>query len=181
MKKSAGRYIKVPKLFRELFGERTTKAELTIVLLTCLMLSTLLLGYNYDEWGGLVIWKSELILMLTLDITGGVIANLTEGTNRYYREKKKMRIIFLIIHIQPLLVGWLLGKFHGGLAVWAGTILFTVIIQRLKGGILRSAGMAAAAVGILLLITISGMSFLLNALLALYMVKLMFSFAVDYG
>ena len=183
MKRSPVSYttLHMPKFLHELFGKRTTKIELTIVLLSCLILSSLLLFHSYNEWDELAVWKKILLIILTLDITGGVVANVTQGTNAYYQANQKARFVFIAIHVQPLLLGWLLDNFLLGMTVWVGTIMATLIVINLKGeGIKRTAGMAVALTGICFLIVMAEHHFALNALLALYILKLVFSFAVDH-
>jgi hypothetical protein len=174
--------LEMPKFLHELFGKRTTKVELAIVLLCCLVLSALLLVHSYSEWEGLVLWKKMLLVILTLDITGGVVANLTKGTNEYYQASPKARTVFIAIHVQPIILGWLLGNFLLGVTVWVFTIAATLIVVNLKGkGIQRTAGLALAITGICFLIVRTEPHFALTALLAFYVFKLVFSFAVDHG
>lgn len=184
MKRSPDSYttLNMPKFLHELFGERTTKIELAMVLLSCLVLSSLLLFHSYSEWEGLAFWKKVLFVILTLDITGGVIANLTKGTNEYYQANPKARSVFIAVHVQPLILGWLLGNFLLGVIVWVLTITATLIVTNLKGkGGQRTVGMAAALIGIGFLVMLAEPHFALTALLALYIFKLVFSFAVDHG
>ena len=183
MKRSPSSYtsLQMPKFLHELFGKRTTKVGLTIVLLCCLVLSSLLLVHTYNEWYELAAWKKILLILLTLDITGGVVANLTKATNEYYQASRKARLIFIAIHVQPLLLGWLLGNFLLAVIVWVSTITAALIITNLEGkGVQRTAGMALALLGTCFLLVMAEPHFALNTLLALYVVKLVFSFAVNH-
>ncbi|WP_342389200.1 hypothetical protein [Salinicoccus bachuensis] len=173
--------LQIPKILHELFGRRTTKAELTIVLASCLILSSFLLFYTYNEWSGLTVWKTALLIILTVDITGGVTANVTKGTNAYYQTSHTARLVFLGVHIQPLILGWLFGNLLLSTAVWLFAIASAWIITHIGGrGIQRTAGMASALTGVGALILLADTHLILNALLALYILKLVFSFAVDH-
>lgn len=183
MKQSAGSYtsLPMPKFLHELFGKSTTKVELTIVLLSCIVLSSILLLYTHGEWSELAVWKKILLIILTVDITGGVIANVTKATNEYYQASQKKRLVFLAIHIQPLLLGWFFDKFLLCVIVWFLTIMAALIISNLRGeGVQRTAGIAVALIGICFLIVLADTHLILNSLLALYILKLAFSFAVNH-
>ncbi len=173
--------LQVPKILHELFGRRTTKAEVTIVLVSCIILSSFLLFHTYSEWSGFTAWKKALLIIITLYITGGVAANVTKGTNTYYQASRTARLVFLGVHIQPLVLGWLFGNLLLATAVWISTIASACIVTNIRGGgIQRTAGMASALTVAGILILLADPHFILNALLALYIFKLVFSFAVDH-
>ena len=109
-KTDTGGALQVPKILHELFGRRTTKAEMTIVLASCIILSSFLLFHTYSEWSGFAAWKKAVLIIITQDITGGVSANVTKGTNTYYQASRTARLVFLGVHIQPLILGWLFGN-----------------------------------------------------------------------
>ncbi|MCG1008846.1 hypothetical protein J4760_02130 [Salinicoccus sp. ID82-1] len=181
-KKISKKTLPVPKLLHELFGRRTTKAELAIVLASCILLSSILLFHTFDEWSELAVWKMILLVILTLDITGGVVANVTKGTNEYYQGSPEARLVFLTIHVQPLILGWIFGNFSLCAIIWIFTISVAWIITRIeKRDLQRTAGMASALLGLGILTLLSDTHFILNGLLALYVLKLVFSFAVDHG
>lgn len=183
MKQSTGSYksLTMPKFLHELFGKKTTKVELTIVLLSCIVISSLLLLHTSNEWSELAVWKKIFLLLLTLDISGGVVANITKATNEYYQASQKARIVFLAIHIQPLLLGWLFGNFLLCVTVWVVTTMAAMFITNLSGkGVQRTAGMAVTLTGVCFLIIMADTHLILNSLLALYMLKLSFSFAVNH-
>ncbi|MGO1922237.1 MAG: hypothetical protein ACTH14_00255 [Jeotgalicoccus sp.] len=183
MKQSTSSYtsLPIPKILHELFGKRTTKVELTIVLISCIVISSFLLIHTYSEWSDLTVWKKILLLLLTVDITGGVVANITKATNEYYQASQKARLVFLAIHVQPLLLGWLFGNFILCVTVWVVTTVTALFITNLSGkGVQRTAGMAVALTGVCFLIVLPDIHLILNSLLALYILKLAFSFAVNH-
>ena len=78
--------------------------------------------------------KKMVLTILALDIGGGVIANLTSGTNNYYAESLRKRYLFVLFHlVQPLLLIWI---FPSELLAILGVTLFTltssIIVLRLK-------------------------------------------------
>ncbi|MFC3417937.1 hypothetical protein ACFOLA_00275 [Salinicoccus hispanicus] len=180
-KRIADKTFPVPKSLHELFGRRTTKVELAIVLISCILLSSLLLFHAYDEWSDLAVWQEILLVILTLDITGGVVANVTKGTNEYYQTNHKARLVFLAVHVQPLILGWILGNLLLGTIIWIFSIITVLVITRIgERRLQRTAGMASALVGLSILMLLADTHLILNGLLALYILKLVFSFAVDH-
>lgn len=73
--------MKVHIALHELMGEETTKFEF-IYIFGFAIFSTLVIGWiTRAELDSLVIWKLIMIILLMFDIFGGVIANLSYGTN----------------------------------------------------------------------------------------------------
>lgn len=139
-----------------------------------------MLLHTSNEWSELAVWK-KILLLLTLDISGGVVANITKATNEYYQASQKARIVFLAIHIQPLLLGWLFGNFLLCVTVRVVTTMAAMFITNLSGkGVQRTAGMAVTLTGVCFLIIMADTHLILNSLLALCMLKLSFSFAVNH-
>ena len=179
--------IRIPKMLQELFGFEITKTELLLILLSCLVLSALLLAAAYDEWRSLELWRQVLLIVLTLDICGGVIANFSHSTNSYYAGNAKARLVFILLHVQPLLIAFLLdGSFMLSLAVTVYTMAAGLIANSLAGHRLqRMAGALLMVLGLtVFLVTLSyatsGAPLLLKALLSFHLFKVVYAFAVDH-
>ncbi|MHB1454277.1 MAG: hypothetical protein ACYCYM_10050 [Saccharofermentanales bacterium] len=100
--------IKIPKALHDLLGEEQSRSELIITFIFLgVSFLALILGTR-QEWVGLRWYKIALLFILILDILGGVTANLSTGTNNYYRANAKRRWIFIAIHIQPFLFACIL-------------------------------------------------------------------------
>ncbi|WP_260412581.1 hypothetical protein [Alkalihalobacillus sp. TS-13] len=146
-------------------------------------MSVILLTLTYGDWQRLAVWKIMMIVMLTIDITGGVIANFSYSTNDYYRSNSRARLIFIGIHIQPIILAMIFGEqYLLSISVWVYTVLsaffvntlYTFPSQRLIAGVLSVSGIT------LLLLLAGYASKLFLALLSLYTFKVVFSFAVDH-
>ena len=106
--------IRIPHGLRELFGEESTPAELSVVSGFAVVSTVAAMWTTGNEWLGLGTFAAILIALLMVDIYGGVIANLSVGTNRYYGHSKKRRLIFIAVHVQPMLFALIEGDPGGG-------------------------------------------------------------------
>lgn len=175
--------IKVPAIFQELFGKTITLLELWLTLIFSLVMTIIILVVTYSEWQSLAIWQALILIVLTIDITGGAMANFSSSTNLFYKESAKARLIFIIIHIQPVLIAWLFGAHYVMcLAVWAYTIVSAFIVnaliahpcQRIIG-----AGLTVFGIGLTLLLTMDQPTIIL-VILIIYMFKVIYGFSVDH-
>lgn len=173
----------IPKYLHELFGEEQINSELiiTLVFLGVSFLS-IIIGTR-EEWIGLQWYRTVLLFILMLDILGGVAANLSAGTNNYYRENSKRRWIFIAIHIQPFFFAWILqSSFKVALMVWLYTIGASTIINLLhKKECQRILAGSFLGFGLLAFFLLSfDLPIVITIIYTLYMFKLIFGFAVDH-
>jgi hypothetical protein len=175
--------VAVPALFHELFGKRITLFELWLTLLFSAGMTVFLLINTYTEWQHLHIWQMVILIVLTVDITGGVVANFSFSTNFHYKTNAIARFVFIALHIQPVIFAWLFGSEYGiSVAVWGYTVVSALIVntliqhpcQRMIASVLAISGIS------MLLLLADGFPHLLLAILSLYMFKVIFAFAVDH-
>lgn len=175
--------INIPRPFQELFGKKTTKVELTLTLVFALLMSAMLMAVTYTEWSQLELWRQILIGLLTVDIAGGVIANFSYGTNVYYRADKKARLLFIAVHVQPVLLALLLGSSFGiAVTVTLYTMAAALAVnylsghpaQRIVGAVLMVAGVTVFALGV------QNVPELLMVLFSFHIFKVVYAFAVDH-
>lgn len=132
MVKTQNNKIKVHRFFHELFGQETTTLDLLAIIISSVSFAGLTLILKWDA--DLSVIKKTLLIILALDIGGGVIANFTNGTNNYYAESISKRYLFVLFHLaQPSLLIWI---FPSELLAILGVTLFTltssIIVLRLK-------------------------------------------------
>lgn len=177
--------ITIPKFFHELFGRQQRKSELIIVIVFC-ALATALSAYAFAPYYTQLLWYQNLVLwLLLLDIVGGVVANLTWGTDNHYNQHPKARWLFIAIHIQPILLALALGLLHGTtllitLGCWGYTILSSAIINSLRNKPYhRVLGGSFMALGLMALLSFGeSLPTMVRIIYALYMIKVIYSFAV---
>ncbi|GAB2550729.1 hypothetical protein [Gracilibacillus alcaliphilus] len=174
--------VKVPAYFHELFGKRIALLDLWFTLLFCIGMTALLLTLTYFEWQQLAVWQMVILIVLIVDITGGVIANFSFSTNLYYKTNAKRRLVFIAIHVQPIIFAWLFDDYYGiSLIVWGYTIVSALIVNALiqyPGQ--RMIGVFLAVSGVSLLLLFTDIPQILLAIFSFYIFKVIFSFAVDH-
>ncbi|MDR6224411.1 hypothetical protein [Desmospora profundinema] len=175
--------VNVPPFFHEVWGKRTTKLELGITIIFSVTMTVVLFAFTYSEWRELELWKIVILASLALDITGGVIANLTFGTNHYYKHRPTARYIFLFIHVQPVIFALILWNYFAAcIAVWGYTILSALFVNRFINHPAQrviAAVFLTSGIGGLFLLFYPIPKFLF-ILLLFYVVKVIYSFAVDH-
>jgi len=98
--------IKIPKFLQEVHGnESTIEGLIYNYLAVAFVTSVLILMANNVQ---LTTFKYVIYILLSIDLSGGVVSNFMEGTSAYYASSSKKRYIFISLHvIQPLLMCWL--------------------------------------------------------------------------
>lgn len=175
--------IKVPKFLHEVLGKESTSAELMMIFLTSILGTFGLFYFTNTEWNQLALWKIVLLFLLIFDILAGFIANLTLSTNNYYKENPKLRLIFIAIHIQPLIFSFLLSDyFYICLIVWIYTLITALSINALQmypaQRVLAGCFVMIGLIGLLLYSNPIPNLFLIS--LAFFHLKVTYSFAVDH-
>ena len=174
--------IRVPSFLRDVFGESQTIGELLAIMFFGVGLATFLFFAFPEMTQGLPFWRSAIAFLLIMDIFAGCIANFTRSTNNYYAARGRERLVFIAMHMHIIVVAWLLGiNLWHAIIVWGYTIGSAFVVNALKasqfqvfaGGVFLSAGIAVA-----ILAAEVPKYFLVISLL--FMIKLLFSFAVDH-
>lgn len=171
--------IKIPKLFQELHGEKSKISTVILVYLTGIISGYItivdLLKFNLE------IWKYLLLGIVVVDIAGGVVANLSSSTNSYYKDKKKLRIIFLLVHfIQPLILYFIFpNSMFFFMFLFFYTIISALFINMLKEAEdQQNIASALLTIGAILSVLIKTDYFIINIIGVLYMIKLILGFSV---
>jgi hypothetical protein len=173
--------LKIPTFFHEILGETQTKFELTLILsfVVCTGLCITLITYN--QWVNLSTLQMVFLILLYLDISGGVISNLTTGTKAYYQNRPRARLVFIAIHIQPLLLAWLLdGDIQLSVLLWIFTLAMALLMSSLRStSHHRVLCGAVTALGL----TLSALELnpLLRIFYMLYVIKVLYNFSVNYA
>lgn len=100
---------KVPAFLHDVLGEENTAFSILIIGFVTLSLSGALLTLDAATLFKSGTLRGVIALVLIADILAGTIANFTKGTNNFYAQRPQNRWLFIAIHFQPVLIGWLLG------------------------------------------------------------------------
>lgn len=175
--------IRIPKSLQELFGEEQTLMDLLIILVFSLGTLFIISLATRSYWQSLKWYQSLFLFVLYIDISGGVVSNLTTGTNQYYTDRPKMRWIFIAVHIQPLLLSWVLqSSMSAALLVWGYTMLSTSLVNLLRRKVFQRS-LAAALFGMAIpcfFLMDFKLPPVISILYLFYMFKLIYGFGVNH-
>ena len=173
---------RVPPALHDLFGENAAPLQIAAVLLFGVLTATgltLLLQPTLTE---LPWWRIALGWALTADIAAGCVANFTRSTNDYYAKRARNRWIFIALHFHVIGVAWAFDdSISASLAVWAYTIAAATVVNLLSTRPTQVfvAGLLLA-VGLTWIPLYPGVAAPVLAVQLLFLLKVMFSFAVDH-
>lgn len=108
--------VKIPGFLRELHGELALLPELVLVYLMASAAGILTWFTN----ASLSLIPRILAALILADVAGGVVANFTPSTRLYYRDRPRLRPVFLALHVLHILA--LVWAFPGEWSrlVWIG-------------------------------------------------------------
>lgn len=174
--------MRIPRPLHEVLGETQSPGSIVAVLGVGLVVGgALLVGYA-PGLATVAPWRAAVAALLLFDLGAGVVANFTRGTNAFYAARPRMRLVFIAIHVHPLVVALLLSRPLGALAAaWGYTVLAAFAVNALAGrasqtpvaGALLAAGVAGVAL-------LPGLTPPDLALAAIFLLKVPFAFAVDH-
>lgn len=175
--------IRIPHGFRELFGDETTPFALALICGFAGLATAATIWVTREEMLGLNVFSVVIVALLMIDIYGGVVANLSSGTNHYYRESGRRRALFIAIHVQPIVLALISGEaLVPAAVVWGSTIAGAVGVGAVRSRDVQSIiGFAAAMCALLVAYFVaSGYPSYIRITLMMYTVKVVYSFSVDH-
>lgn len=172
--------IPIPKALHEVLGETQSRTSLLLVVTTVVIAMALwarpILGVE-----GVGLWRRVLALLLFMDVAAGAVANLTEGTNRFYAARPAHRWGFIALHFHLLIFAALLDLPLLPFAlIWAYVIGATVVLNVLAGykeQRVLAGGLVATGLMALPLLPLDPLGLVVSAL---FLFKLCYAFAVDH-
>ncbi|WP_338523772.1 hypothetical protein NUH87_29345 [Pseudomonas batumici] len=174
--------ISIHHYFHDVFGQEQTVFELLAILLFGTGLTVALAVSSTQLIEALPLWRSVLALVLILDIAAGCIANFTRSTNDFYAQRPANRWGFIAVHVHVVAVAFLLGRETDvAWAVWAYTLASATIVNLLKPSSYQPfAGAFLLVTGLGWMPLWPGISPLMVVVCALFMLKVIYGFAVDH-
>ncbi|TVX93239.1 hypothetical protein [Paenibacillus agilis] len=174
--------LRIPSFLHDVFGEKQHIGSMIAILFFGALLTGALLWRFPEMIGSLPLWRSILACLLIFDIFAGCIANFTASTSNFYASRSTNRIVFINIHVHIVLVALLLGvNVEQSIAVWAYTIIGAFIVNALirRQSQLFIAGLLLS-IGLGLLPLLPDLHPYMLTTCILFMIKVLFSFAVDH-
>ena len=176
------RTIHIPKFLHEVHGEKASLIDVIAAHLFAVLATVLTLTRSLDlDWSPL---KMVALGLLAYDLSGGVLANFSQGTSLHYAASGKARRNFLSLHVlQPLLMIYV---FQGNdltlAALSVYIVLGAVLVNAQKTAVQQlQLGAFISLIGIILLfIPGLGLYGVQQLLLAFFILKLPLAFAVQW-
>lgn len=173
--------VRIPKFFHEILGEYQRKSALLVIALFVLISGTTAGTLGFNDWNHLSFIKQLVMWLLFVDIAGGVVANITKGTDMFYHRHPEKRWIFIAIHIQPVILAWSMEfPLIYGVLLSIYTLLFAALLNVWRDAELQPL-FAAGFTGVGLLFTAyfgQTIPFLAAVVLSFYVFKVLYSFSV---
>ena len=171
--------LRVPTIFRPLHGESTTPGELALVYLTAVAFGSLVLISIQDRLAGLSALQIAILVMVSLDLAGGAVANLCQGTRTHWRSRNiSLRILFLAVHaIHGIGIAYVFPEAAAAIAVaytWM-VVAGSVLILTRKTSV--PLALALAVIGAAAIHLPQGHESAAGLLLTVFLIKLVFSFS----
>lgn len=168
----------MPEFLHEVFGEQQSAVEIISVVIFAVIGSIIIYSLSDFE---LPLWRIVVGFILIADVLAGCIANFSFGTNAFYANRAKNRLVFIAIHIHILLIAWLLTEpLVIAVLVWSYTIVSAFFVNALKGKVIqRFVAANLMCYGIFILLYLSLPTWFLMVCV-FFMIKVLFSFAVDH-
>lgn len=166
----------------DVFGQAQQPGQLAAILGFGIAVPAILAMMSPELIGAVAPWRAVLALLLVLDIAAGCVANFTRGTSDFYAGRPRNRWLFIAIHVHAVAVAALLNlDLTASIAVWGYTIAGAVLVNLLAGKPAQTfAGGLLLAIGLTGIALWPGLSPFMRAVCALFMLKVLFSFAVDH-
>lgn len=171
--------LRVPKAFHEVLGESQSPLSLLLVIGACGVAAAFAAPAVLGADGAM--WRKVIALLLVIDIAAGAVANLTQGTNRFYATRPTHRWGFIALHVHLVGFAAVLGlPLLPYVLIWTYTIGATVLLnllvswreQRVLAGALLAVGWMA-----LPMLSLDPLGVMVSAL---FIFKLCYAFAVDH-
>jgi hypothetical protein len=171
--------LKIPSWFRPLHGYSASAGELALVYLTAVAFASLVLISIQDRLAGLSVLQVTVLVLVSLDLAGGAVANLSQGTRAYWRSRNtSLRLLFLAVHVvHGIAIAFVFPEAAASVVVayiWmvvAGSVL---ILTRNTS---VSLALAMVVIGVAVIHLPQGLESAAGLLLTVFLIKLVFSFS----
>jgi hypothetical protein len=173
------RKIKIPKFLQELHGDEASIFSIVLVYVTGIIFGIFCFSISKDFHQDYYRW---LLAGIALDIGGGVVANMSQGTSDYYAKRPKTRWIFILIHIiHPILLWIIFSNMNKILIIGATTLVFTAIVNAITGASNQRIVSGTLFIFNLMLLFIFKVDILPLLLLTAFSMKLIVGFGVRWN
>ena len=166
-------------------GENPSTSDLIILNVTAIVSMIVIVAYSWTELQSYL--QLVVLALLTYDVIGGAMSNLTQSTNDYYvKQGLRTKFIFISIHfMQPLLAVVFLTDYDWTLFVvlTTYTLVTSTIVSCLNSGsdLQKQCGVGFYLVGVVLYSCALNPPLPLKWFGYVFMFKLIYGFSVDHN
>lgn len=163
---------------RNFSGNRRTLLERRAALVVMAAAPALALAALLVEGRALATWQIVALMVLAVDLGGGVFVNATAAAKRWYHRASARdwhHLAFVLLHIHPLLVAWAIPEsgWMWAAYLYAATVTSTVIVLACPHYLRRPVALTAAAFVLAAAPLVASTSLLLAWIAPFYVVKLL--------
>jgi len=140
----------IAAFMRNFSGNRRTLLERRAALIVMTAAPALALAAVLLEGRALATWQITVLMVLAVDLGGGVFVNATAAAKRWYHRmgaRDWHHLAFVLVHIHPVLVAWAFPEFGWVWAVYlyAATVLSAIIVLACPHYLRRPVALTLAA------------------------------------
>ncbi len=170
--------MRVPTILRPLHGESTTPGELALVYLTAVAFLSLVLISIQDRLAGLSALQIAILVMVSLDLAGGAVANLCQGTRTYWRSRNtSLRLLFLAVHaIHGIGIAYVFPEAAAVAVAYTWMVVAGSVLILTRNTSVALA-LALVVIGAAAIHLPQGLESAVGLLLTVFLIKLVFSFS----
>ncbi len=172
------REIEIPGFLHEFHGRKARVSSVLAVYLSGIMAAGIFIAGLLPHLGT---WRLVAVSLIMFDICGGVAANLSTSTNRYYQERPRRRVPFLIIHVLHISLLAFVFPQHGLYFGFVGgyTITMSLLVNAVDGVELQQNLAAGLVIAGLLVSVLFRLDYsVLYCIAPMFMLKLILGFSV---
>jgi hypothetical protein len=119
------RTLRIPRLFHEFHGEEARLIDVVFTWAAALIAVGIVVLRPSTRPVATTWWQIAIVALIAGDLVGGVVANFSEGTDRYYAARPRLRVGFLLLHVvQPTVLYFIIG---GPVEVWASIPAYAIV------------------------------------------------------
>jgi len=140
----------IQAFLRNFSGNRRTLLERRAALVVMTAAPALALAALLLEGRALATWQIVVLMVLAVDLGGGVFVNATAAAKRWYHRmgaRDWHHLVFVLTHVHPFFVAWMLPEFGWAWAayLYAATVLSTVVVLACPPYLRRPVALTLAA------------------------------------
>lgn len=163
---------------RNFSGNRRTRTERRIALAVSAFAPAVALAAVLVEGRALAAWQIIVLMVLAVDLGGGVFVNATAAAKRWYHRAGTQdwhHFVFVVLHIHPLLIAWAFPEsgWMWAAFLYAATVGSTIMVLACPLYLRRPVALTAAAFVLAIAPLVASTPLLLAWIAPFYVVKLL--------